>query len=34
MPPELQAQMQQMQEISEGEPRFFDLSEPWLAGPS
>ena len=33
MPPELQEQMQQVQEISDGEPQYLDLTDPWLAAP-
>ncbi len=29
-PPELQAEMDEMMTLSEGEPVFFDLREPWL----
>ena len=32
-PPELQAQMEEMQRLSIGEPEFFDLKQPWLYGP-
>jgi hypothetical protein len=30
-PPELQAQMEEMNKLSVGEPEYFDLKEPWLA---
>jgi hypothetical protein len=29
-PPELKAQMEEMDALSIGEPEFFDLKEPWL----
>lgn len=29
-PPELKAQMEEMQQLSVGEPAFFDLKQPWL----
>ncbi|MEP6852871.1 MAG: hypothetical protein ABJA87_09475 [bacterium] len=29
-PPELQAQMEEMNQLSVGEPEFFDLRQPWL----
>ena len=32
-PPELQAQMEEMQQLSIGEPEFFDLKQPWLYAP-
>lgn len=32
-PPELKAQMEEMDKLSEGEPEFFDLKEPWLHSP-
>ena len=32
-PPELQAQMEEMQRLSIGEPEFFDLKQPWLYAP-
>jgi len=32
-PPELQAQMEEMQRLSIGEPEFFDLTQPWLYAP-
>lgn len=32
-PPELQAQMAEMDKLSVGEPEFFDLREPWLSSP-
>jgi hypothetical protein len=33
LPPELQAQMDEMAALSVGEPEFFDLKEPWLYSP-
>jgi hypothetical protein len=33
MPPELQAQMDEMQKLSVGEPEFLDLKDPWLYSP-
>jgi len=33
-PPEMQKMMQQLQEVSAGEPTYFDLKEPWLDSPS
>jgi hypothetical protein len=33
LPPELQAQMDEMAALSAGEPEFFDLKEPWLYSP-
>lgn len=30
-PPELKAQMEEMNELSVGEPEYFDLKDPWLA---
>jgi hypothetical protein len=33
-PPELQAQMEEMGTLSEGEPEFFDLKDPWMYAPS
>jgi hypothetical protein len=30
-PPELQAQMEEMNKLSVGEPEYFDLKDPWLA---
>jgi len=33
VPPELQAQMEEMNKLSIGEPEFFDLKEPWLSSP-
>jgi hypothetical protein len=32
-PPELKAQMEEMDALSEGVPEFFDLKEPWLYTP-
>lgn len=32
-PPELKAQMDKMDELSVGEPEFFDLKQPWLYSP-
>jgi hypothetical protein len=32
-PPELKAQMDEMEKLSLGEPEFFDLKEPWLYSP-
>jgi hypothetical protein len=32
-PPELQAQMEEMNALSIGEPEFFDLKQPWLFSP-
>jgi hypothetical protein len=32
-PPELKAQMEQMNALSVGEPEFFDLRQPWLYSP-
>jgi hypothetical protein len=32
-PPELKAQMQEMEALSVGEPEFFDLKQPWLYSP-
>jgi hypothetical protein len=32
-PPELRAQMEEMDSLSVGEPKFFDLKEPWLHSP-
>lgn len=33
-PPEIQAAMDEMQSLSIGEPRFFDLKRPWLYSPT
>ncbi len=33
LPPEVQAQMDEMAALSVGEPEFFDLKEPWLYSP-
>ncbi|WP_219414363.1 hypothetical protein [Pseudonocardia nigra] len=30
VPPELAAQMEEMNKLSIGEPEFFDLKQPWL----
>lgn len=32
-PPRLKAQMEEMNELSVGEPEFFDLRDPWLRSP-
>jgi hypothetical protein len=32
-PPELKAQMEEMNKLSVGEPEFFDLKQPWLYSP-
>ncbi len=32
-PPQLKAQMEQMNQLSTGEPEFFDLRQPWLYSP-
>jgi hypothetical protein len=32
-PPELAAQMEEMNNLSDGEPEFFDLKQPWLGSP-
>jgi hypothetical protein len=32
-PPELEAMMEEMDALSVGEPRFYDLKDPWMAGP-
>ena len=32
-PPELQAEMEEMDALSVGEPEFFDLNQPWLYSP-
>lgn len=32
--PEMQAQMDEMNKISDGVPEFFDLTDPWLFGPA
>jgi hypothetical protein len=32
-PPELKAQMEEMDKLSVGEPEFFDLKQPWLSSP-
>jgi hypothetical protein len=34
VPPELKAQMEEMDSLSIGVPEFFDLKEPWLHSPS
>ena len=33
LPPELAAQMEEMNKLSIGEPEFFDLKQPWLHAP-
>lgn len=33
-PPELQATMEEMNSLNDGEPRYYDLKEPWLNGPA
>jgi hypothetical protein len=33
-PPHLQAQMEEMNKLTIGEPEFFDLQQPWLASPN
>jgi hypothetical protein len=33
VPPELAAQMEEVQKLSVGEPEFFDLKQPWLYSP-
>jgi hypothetical protein len=33
-PPELKAQMEEMDSLSEGVPEFFDLRQPWLYAPA
>ncbi len=33
-PPELQAQMDELQALAAGPPTFFDLKRPWLYSPS
>jgi hypothetical protein len=32
-PPQLKAQMEEMNQLSTGEPEFFDLRQPWLYSP-
>jgi hypothetical protein len=32
-PPELQAQIEEMQRLSVGEPDYFDLRDPWMSSP-
>jgi hypothetical protein len=32
-PPEMMAAMEQMQQLSVGEPEYFDLKDPWLVSP-
>ena len=32
-PPELKAQMEEMDKLSVGVPEFFDLKDPWLSSP-
>jgi hypothetical protein len=34
IPPELQAQMDEMSKLSIGEPTFYDIRDPWLHSPS
>lgn len=34
MPAEVQEQMRRMDELSDGEPSFYDLTDPWLDSPS
>jgi len=34
VPPELKAQMEEMDALSVGVPEFFDLKDPWLNSPS
>jgi hypothetical protein len=33
LPPELAAQMEEMNKLSTGEPEFFDIKQPWLHSP-
>jgi len=33
IPPELQANMDEMNKLSIGEPEFFDIRDPWLNAP-
>ena len=33
LPAELAAQMEEMNQLSVGEPEFFDLTQPWLYSP-
>ncbi|GAB2680979.1 hypothetical protein [Kribbella swartbergensis] len=33
-PPEIQAQMEELQSLATGEPEYFDLKQPWLYSPS
>jgi len=33
-PPEMEKLMQELQQISAGEPKYFDLKDPWLDSPS
>lgn len=33
-PAELQATMEEMNSLNDGEPRYYDLKEPWLNGPA
>jgi hypothetical protein len=33
LPAELQAEMEEMNRLSVGEPAFFDLQQPWLYSP-
>jgi hypothetical protein len=32
-PPELQAEMEEMNSMMVGEPEFIDIKEPWLSSP-
>jgi hypothetical protein len=32
-PPELKAQMEELDALSEGVPEFFDIKQPWLHSP-
>jgi hypothetical protein len=34
LPPELAAQMEEMNKLSIGEPEFFDIREPWIHSPA
>jgi hypothetical protein len=33
MPPELQAQMEELMALSTGEPTYYDLTDPWMSSP-
>jgi hypothetical protein len=33
-PPEMAQMMKEMETLSEGEPTFLDLKEPWMHGPA